>query len=67
MLHVEDQLPGSNHRVRGAMQRGKFVDQRDPFEAAIQEACEVDNFLISTTMDEITIAREKPLCSVETR
>jgi len=29
MLHVEDQLPGSNHRVRGAMQGGKSVDQRD--------------------------------------
>jgi len=33
----------------------------DRFEAAIQEACEVDNFLKSTTMDEISIAREKPL------
>jgi len=29
MLHMEDQLPGSNHRVRGAMQGSKSVDQRD--------------------------------------
>jgi len=33
----------------------------DRFEAAIQEACEVDNFLKSTTMDEVSIANEKPL------
>jgi fatty acid amide hydrolase 2 len=33
----------------------------DRFEATIQQACEVDNFLKSTTMDEASIAREKLL------
>lgn len=33
----------------------------DRFETAIQEAREIDNFLKSTTMDEATIASEKPL------
>jgi len=33
----------------------------DRFEAAMQEAREVDNFLKSTTMDEASIASEKPL------
>jgi len=33
----------------------------DRFDIAIQEACEVDNFLKSTTMDEAKIESEKPL------
>lgn len=33
----------------------------DRFEAAIQEAHKIDDFLKSTTMDEIRIASEKPL------
>lgn len=33
----------------------------DRFEAAVQEAREIDDFLKSTTMDEARIASEKPL------
>lgn len=61
---------GSEEVITAYIKRCKEVNPlinaivEDRFEAAVQEACEIDDFLKSTTMDEARIASEKPLLGV---